>query len=88
MSGLVDIVKIEDVINKYIPLKVAGHNLTARCPFHEEKTPSFTVSPAEQLFYCFGCGANGNAQDFLSRYLGDHSNAIEVLREIAERNLQ
>jgi DNA primase len=53
------------LIDPFVPLKRNGKNYTACCPFHDEKTPSFTVSPEKQFYYCFGCGANGNAISFL-----------------------
>ncbi|ROR34184.1 DNA primase [Inmirania thermothiophila] len=65
---LLDRVDIVDVIQDHVPLRKAGRDYTARCPFHEERTPSFTVSPAKQFFHCFGCGAHGNAIDFLMRH--------------------
>lgn len=61
-------VDIVDVINRRVPLKKAGRNYTARCPFHDEKTPSFSVNPDKQFYYCFGCGASGNAVGFLMDY--------------------
>lgn len=57
-----------ELIDGYVHLKRAGKNYTACCPFHQEKTPSFTVSPDKQFFYCFGCGASGNAVGFLMDY--------------------
>ena len=63
-------VSIEDVIGRHVQLRKGGANLLGLCPFHNEKTPSFTVSPAKQFFHCFGCGANGNAVGFLMRHLG------------------
>lgn len=59
---------IVDIISQYIPLKKAGRNYKALCPFHEEKTPSFVVSPEKQLFHCFGCGVGGNLFTFLMKW--------------------
>lgn len=59
---------IVDVINARIPLKKAGREYQACCPFHHEKTPSFTVSPNKQFYHCFGCGAHGSALSFLMEY--------------------
>jgi DNA primase len=63
-------VDIVDVVERYVPLKKGGANYMARCPFHNEKTPSFTVSPAKQFYYCFGCGAKGSAIGFVMEYAG------------------
>ena len=57
---------IVDVINARVKLKKAGRDYQACCPFHHEKTPSFTVSEKKQFYYCFGCGAKGNAISFLN----------------------
>lgn len=59
---------IVELISSYIPLKRAGGNFKANCPFHNEKTPSFMVSPARQAFHCFGCGEGGSALGFVMRY--------------------
>ncbi|MFO7542400.1 MAG: DNA primase [Thiobacillus sp.] len=59
---------IVDVIDRRVPLKKAGQNYQACCPFHSEKTPSFTVSPTKQFYHCFGCGAHGTALGFLMEY--------------------
>ncbi|MCM8770937.1 MAG: DNA primase [Candidatus Omnitrophica bacterium] len=61
-------VDIVEVISSFIPLKRAGRNFKALCPFHHEKTASFMVNPAKQIYHCFGCGVGGNAFNFLMRY--------------------
>lgn len=61
---------IVEVIGRYLPLKRAGSHYKACCPFHNEKTPSFIVSPSRQTFHCFGCQAHGNAIDFVMQYAG------------------
>ena len=58
-------IDIVDIVSKYVPLKRAGANFTACCPFHNEKTPSFMVSPGKQIFKCFGCGKGGNVITFV-----------------------
>lgn len=71
---------IVDLINGYIELKSKGKEYTACCPFHGEKTPSFTVSPEKQFYHCFGCGAHGTAINFLMQHEGlQFIEAIEVL---------
>ncbi|HEX4917433.1 MAG TPA: DNA primase [Limnobacter sp.] len=61
---------ITDVVGRYVQLKAAGANLQGLCPFHNEKSPSFTVSPSKQFYHCFGCGAHGNAVGFVMEHLG------------------
>jgi len=61
---------IVDIVSESVSLRRAGRNLLGLCPFHAEKTPSFTVSPDKQIFHCFGCGAGGNAIDFLMKHGG------------------
>src|SRR4051794_10431365 len=79
LLGRVDIV---DVVDRYVKLRKAGANLQACCPFHNEKTPSFTVSPSKQFYHCFGCGAHGNAVGFLMEYSGlAYPEAIRALAE-------
>jgi DNA primase len=63
-------VDIVEVVDRQVPLKKAGANYTACCPFHSEKTPSFTVSPSKQFYHCFGCGAHGTAISFMMEYGG------------------
>jgi DNA primase len=70
ISTLLGRVDIVDVIDRYVPLKKAGANYQACCPFHSEKTPSFTVSPTKQFYHCFGCGAHGTAVGFLMEHGG------------------
>lgn len=72
---------IVDIIGKAIPLKKRGINLTACCPFHDEKTPSFYVSPQKQIYHCFGCGAGGNVIGFLKEY--ENLNFVETIEELA-----
>ena len=74
-------VDIVDVVERYVPLKKAGANLVARCPFHQEKSPSFTVSPTKQFYHCFGCGAHGSAITFLMEHGG--LGFVEAVRELA-----
>jgi len=69
-NDLLNRVDIVDVINARVPLKKSGANYVACCPFHTEKTPSFTVSQPKQFYHCFGCGAHGNAIGFLMEYAG------------------
>lgn len=70
ITGLIDRADIVDVINRYVPLKKAGRNFVACCPFHKEKTPSFSVSATKQIFKCFGCGESGNVVSFIMKYEG------------------
>ncbi|MBI5861456.1 MAG: DNA primase [Rhodocyclales bacterium] len=74
-------VDIVDVVERYVPLRKAGANFSACCPFHSEKTPSFTVSPAKQFYHCFGCGAHGSAIGFVMQYSG--VGFIEAVEELA-----
>ena len=74
-------IDIVDVIERYLPLKKAGANYVACCPFHSEKTPSFSVSPSKQFYHCFGCGAHGSAIGFIMEYAG--LGFIEAVEDLA-----
>ena len=63
---------IVDIVSESVSLRRAGRNFLGLCPFHAEKTPSFTVSPDKQIFYCFGCGAGGNVFSFLMKQRWPH----------------
>ena len=79
---------IESVISSYVTLKRAGTNLKGLCPFHSERTPSFTVYPGTQSFYCFGCGAGGDVINFVMRTENlDYMSAVETLAKRAGINL-
>ena len=72
--------EITEVVSRHVALKRAGSNFVGLCPFHSEKTPSFTVFPATQSFYCFGCGAGGDAVTFVMQTEGlDYPAAVEML---------
>ncbi len=84
IDDLINRLDIVDVVSSRVQLKKTGKNYSACCPFHKEKTPSFTVSPDKQFYYCFGCGAGGNALGFVM----DHDNldfpqAVEELARAA-----
>ncbi len=74
-------IDIVELIDSHVPLKKSGSNYTALCPFHNEKSPSFSVNRKKQFFYCFGCGAGGNAITFLMDY--SHLTFIEAIEELA-----
>lgn len=74
---------VVDIVGRYVQLKKAGANFSGLCPFHGEKSPSFTVSPSKQFFHCFGCGRNGNAIGFLMEHTG--AGFIEVVHDLAHQ---
>src|SRR3989344_8101528 len=77
-------INIVDLISEYLPLKKAGVNFKASCPFHNEKTPSFVVSPERQIFKCFGCSKSGDVFTFLMEKEGmDFKEALEMLAKKA-----
>ena len=75
--------EIVDLIDAYVPLKKAGANFSACCPFHSEKSPSFTVSPSKQFYHCFGCGAHGSAIGFLMQFSG--MEFVDAIKDLAQR---
>ncbi len=75
-------IDVVDVIDRRVPLKKAGQNYQACCPFHSEKTPSFTVSPTKQFYHCFGCGAHGTALSFLMEY--EHMSFPDAVAALAQ----
>ncbi len=75
---------IVDVIGSYLPLKKAGANFTALCPFHKEKTPSFNVNPHRQIFHCFGCHKGGDVFAFVKEY--ENIGFVDAVRRLAERS--
>ncbi|MEH6637365.1 MAG: DNA primase [Halioglobus sp.] len=84
LDDLLDRVDIVEVIDRRVKLKKSGKNYTARCPFHDEKTPSFSVNQDKQFYYCFGCGAGGNALGFVMDYESlDFPQAVETLASSA-----
>src|SRR5690606_31547060 len=74
-------VDVADVVGRYVPLRKAGANLLGLCPFHNAKSPSFTVSPTKQFYHCFGCGAHGSAITFLMEHTG--ASFPEAVRTLA-----
>lgn len=74
-------VDIVDLVDSHVPLKKTGSNYVARCPFHSEKTPSFSVNRAKQIYHCFGCGVSGNAIGFLMAF--SHLDFVEAIEDLA-----
>ena len=83
LQDLLSRTDIADIVGQHVELKRGGANLMGLCPFHAEKSPSFSVSPAKQFYYCFGCGASGDAIRFLTEHLG--LSFIDAVRELAGR---
>ena len=81
IQELLDRIDIVDVVARHLQLKKAGANFTACCPFHNEKTPSFTVNSSKQFYHCFGCGRHGNAINFLMEHSG--ASFVEVVEGLA-----
>ena len=83
IQELLNRVDVVDVVGRYVQLKKGGVNLMGLCPFHGEKSPSFSVSPTKQFYHCFGCGANGNAIGFLMEHAG--MSFIEAVKDLAQQ---
>ena len=83
IQELLNRVDVVDVVGRYVQLKKGGANLMGLCPFHGEKSPSFSVSPTKQFYHCFGCGANGNAIGFLMEHAG--MSFIEAVKDLAQQ---
>ena len=83
LQELLNRVDVVEVVGKYVQLKKGGANFMGLCPFHGEKSPSFSVSPTKQFFHCFGCGKNGNAIGFLMEHTG--MTFIEAVKDLAQQ---
>jgi len=83
IDKILDAAQIVDVIQEFVPLKKRGANYLGLCPFHNEKTPSFTVSPSKEIFKCFGCGKVGNAVNFIMEH--EHLTYPEALKYLAKK---
>ncbi|KJJ83419.1 DNA primase [Candidatus Omnitrophus magneticus] len=83
IDTILDRSDVVDVISGYVQLKKNGQNFKACCPFHSEKTPSFSVSPSKQIFHCFGCGAGGNVIGFLMKQ--ENLSFVEALEKLADK---
>lgn len=82
ITDLLNRVDIVDVVGRYVQLKKGGANFMGLCPFHNEKSPSFTVSPTKQFYHCFGCGAHGTAIGFLIEYSG--MGFVDAVKDLAQ----
>ncbi|RCS58445.1 DNA primase [Parvibium lacunae] len=82
IQDLLNRVDVVDVVGRYVQLKKGGANFMGLCPFHNEKSPSFTVSPTKQFYHCFGCGVHGNAIGFLMEYQG--LSFVEAVKDLAQ----
>ena len=83
IDDVLDRTDIVELIDQRVKLKRSGRNYSARCPFHDEKTPSFSVNPERQFYYCFGCGAGGNALSFVMEY--DRLDFVGAIESLAQR---
>ena len=83
VQDLLSRVDIVEVVGRHVQLRKGGANLMGLCPFHGEKSPSFSVSPSKQFYYCFGCGASGNAIGFLCAHLG--LGFVDAVKELAQQ---
>jgi DNA primase len=76
-------VDVVEIVGRYVQLKKGGANFMGLCPFHGEKSPSFSVSPSKQFYHCFGCGKNGNAISFLMEHAG--MTFVEAVKDLAQQ---
>src|SRR6188508_3181656 len=83
IQEIVSKIDIIDIIGGFVKLKKRGTNYLGLCPFHNEKTPSFTVSPAKEIYKCFGCGRSGNSISFLMEH--EKYSYVEALRWLAQK---
>ena len=83
IDRILDTARIEEVVGDYVTLKKRGGNYLGLCPFHNEKSPSFTVTPSKGIYKCFGCGVAGNAVGFLMAH--DQLTYPDALRQLAMR---
>ena len=83
VQEILDVVRIEDIVGDFVTLKRKGANLGGLCPFHNEKTPSFSVSPVRNIFKCFGCGEGGDSVRFLMKH--ENISYPDALRYIAKK---
>ena len=82
-QDLLNRVDIVDVVQRYVQLRKAGANYVGLCPFHNEKSPSFSVSPTKQFYHCFGCGVHGNAIGFLMPYAS--MGYVDAVKDLASQ---
>src|SRR5215212_3316445 len=83
VQEIIDATRIEDVVGDFITLRRRGVNMIGLCPFHNEKTPSFNVNPARNIFKCFGCGKGGTAVNFIMEH--EHCTYPDALRYLAKK---
>ena len=84
IQDLLQRVDVVEVVGRYVQLKKTGANFSGLCPFHSEKSPSFTVSPTKQFYHCFGCGKNGDAIRFLMEHNG--MSFVEAVQDLAQQH--
>ena len=83
IQKIIDYARIEEVVGDFVRLKKSGQNYKGNCPFHNEKTPSFMVNPAKNIFKCFGCGESGNPVTFVMKH--EHYSYPEALKYLADK---
>lgn len=83
IQQVMDTMRVDEVLGDFLNLKRRGTNLLANCPFHDEKTPSFTISPTKGIYKCFGCGKSGNSVTFLMEH--ENISYIEAIRHLAKK---